>query len=219
VADPAGGAYAVEALTDDLAAAAWKEFQALERDGLDAFRERVEEVVAAREEQIAKRRRPLTGVSEFPSLAEELPEREPDPLADAVRRYGASFEALRDQPPAAHVFLATLGPVAQHTARATFATNLLAAGGIAVDVAGATTGPEDLVTAYDGQSVVCLTGADAAYAEWGATAATALREAGAKHVIIAGKPGALGNEQSSDDSCAMGVDALAFLTRTREALS
>ena len=219
VADPAGGAYAVEALTDDLAAAAWKEFQALERDGLDAFRERVEEVVAAREEQIAKRRRPLTGVSEFPSLAEELPEREPDPLADAVRRYGASFEALRDQPPAAHVFLATLGPVAQHTARATFATNLLAAGGIAVDVAGATTGPEDLVTAYDGQSVVCLTGADAAYAEWGAAAATALREAGAKHVIIAGKPGALGNEQSSDDSCAMGVDALAFLTRTREALS
>ena len=63
-----------------------------------------------------------------------------------------------------------MGTVAAHTARATFATNLLAAGGVAVDVAGADRGVDDLLAAYDGQPVVCLAGTDAAYAEWGAEA-------------------------------------------------
>ena len=62
--------------------------------------------------------------------------------------------------------------------------------------------------------MVCLTGADPTYAEWGSAAAAALREAGARHVIIAGKP-----EDYADDSCAMGVDALDFLNRTREKLA
>ena len=75
------------------------------------------------------------------------------------------------------------------------------------------------MAAYDGQPVVCLAGGDPSYAEWGAEAAAALREAGATHVIIAGKATALGDAQSVDDSCAMGVDALDFLTRTREKLS
>jgi methylmalonyl-CoA mutase len=112
------------------------------------------------------------------------------------------------------VFLATLGPVAQHTARAGFATNLLAAGGVAVDVAGATTGVDDLTAAYAGQAVVCLAGTDTSYAEWGGEAAASLRAAGATRVIVAGKPA-----DWADDSCAIGVDAIAFLTRTREALA
>jgi methylmalonyl-CoA mutase len=214
VADPAGGAYAVERLTLDLAAAGWAQFQELEREGLDAFRARIEQVVAQREAEIARRKRPITGLSEFPNLAESLPEREADPRGDRVRRYGASFEALRDTAPARHVFLATLGPVAQHTARASFASNLLAAGGVGVDVAGATATPDELVAAYQGQPVVCLAGADAAYAEWGEAAASALRAAGASYVIVAGKP-----VTYADDSCAVGVDALAFLNRVREKLS
>lgn len=219
VTDPAGGAYAVERLTDDLAAAGWAQFQLLEKDGPAAFEERVAATVAAREQQIARRRRPLTGLSEFPNLSETpgtLPERQPDPLND-VRRYGASFEALRDAPAAAPVFLATLGPVAQHTARAGFASNLLAAGGIAVEVAGATTDADELAGKYRAAgtpAVVCLAGSDAAYAEWGAAAADALRAAGAAYVIIAGKP-----VDYADDNAAAGVDALAFLTRVREELS
>jgi methylmalonyl-CoA mutase len=213
VSDPAGGSYAVEKLTDDLAAAAWQVLGELEDSGEgEAFDTAIADVVAAREKEVATRKRPLTGLSEFPDLHETLPERTGDALG--VASYGASFEALRDDPPAAHVFLATLGPVAAHTARATFATNLLAAGGVAVDLAGPTDGVESLVAAYDGQAVVCLAGADAAYAEWGEAAATALREAGATRVVIAGKP-----TDYSDDACAMGVDALAFLARTREALA
>jgi methylmalonyl-CoA mutase len=214
VADPAGGAYAVEKLTDDLALAGWAELGRLEDDGFEALEQRIAETVARRETEVAKRKRPITGLTEFPNLAEVLPERQPDGAFGGVRSYGASFEALRDDPAATPVFLATLGTIASHTARATFAANLFAAGGIATEVAGATSGVDDLVAAYGGQPVVCLAGSDPTYAEWGSAAAAALREAGARHVIIAGKP-----IDGTDDSCAMGVDALDFLTRTREKLA
>ena len=227
VVDPAGGSYAVEKLTDDLARVAWAEFGRIEESGGvetaladGSLRGRIDEVVARREAEIARRKRPLTGLSEFPNLAESLPERAPSPAADAVRRYGASFEALRDEPAAKPVFLATLGTVAAHTARATFARNLLAAGGIAVDVAGPTDGVDAVTAAYDGQAVVCLAGTDKAYAEWGADLIAALREAGARWVVLAGKPGEKTVDPSLvDDACAMGVDALTFLHTTREKLA
>lgn len=222
VADPAGGSYAVEKLTDDLALAGWAEFQTIEAaGGLAADTDlvsRIAAVAAVRDEQVALRKRPLTGVSEFPNLGEVLPSRTASPIGDEVRRYGQAFEALRDEPAASPVFLATMGTVAEHTARATFATNLFAAGGVAVVAAGPTDGVESALAAYKSSGVasgvVCLAGPDAAYAEWGTALATALRDAGATHVIIAGKP-----IDGVDDSCAMGVDALAFLARTREALA
>jgi methylmalonyl-CoA mutase len=212
VSDPAGGAYAVEKLTDDLAVAAWELFGRLD-EGADLDDE-IAKTVERREREVATRRRPITGLSEFPHLAETLPARAPAPASSQVRRYGAAYEALRDDPPAAHVFLATMGTVAAHTARATFASNLLAAGGIAVDVAGGTETVEDLVAAYDGQKVVCLAGSDGAYDGWGDEAARAMRAAGAEWVVVAGTP-----REWADDSAAMGVDALDFLHRTREKLA
>ncbi|RYP86317.1 methylmalonyl-CoA mutase [Nocardioides guangzhouensis] len=222
VADPAGGSYAVERLTADLAEAGWAELGRIEdAGGIEAaladgsLRARVDDVVARRDDQVAHRSRPLTGLSEFPNLGETLPERTKLPETDAVRRYGAAYEALRDEPAARHVFLATMGSVAAHTARATFAGNLFAAGGVAVETAGATDGVAAVLAAYAGQPVVCLAGTDAAYAEWGADLVAALRDAGATRVILAGRP----KDIEVDDSCAVGVDALAFLTRTREALA
>ncbi len=181
---------------------------AIETEGLDAFGRRVAEVRRRRESDVATRRRPITGLTEYPRPEDPVPGRR-----NLTYRWGAAFEALRREPPAAHVFLATLGAVAAHTPRAGFATNLLAAGGIAVDVAGHTAGVDDLVAAYAGQGVVCVAGTDAAYAEWGREAADALRDAGATRVVVAGKPA-----DWADDSCALGVDAVDFLTRTREAL-
>jgi methylmalonyl-CoA mutase len=213
VGDPAGGSYAVEKLTDDLARTAWEIFGRLEDGG--SLDEMVAATVEQRDRDVARRKRPITGLSEFPHLGEVLPEREADPTAGDVRRYGAGFEALRAAPVATPVFLATMGTVASHTARATFATNLFAAGGVSVVAAGGTEGVADVLAAYDGQSVVCLAGADPTYSEWGADLVSALREAGAHHVILAGRPGDI----EVDDSCAVGVDALDFLRRTRERLS
>ncbi len=221
VADPAGGAFVVEKLTDDLARAAWAELGRLEGDGglsggaVEGLRSRIAETVARRDEEVARRTRPITGLTEFPHLHETLPEREPDPAAPEVRAYGHAFEALRAEPAEGKVFLATMGTVAAHTARATFARNLFAAGGVDVEVAGASEGVDDVLTAYDGQPVVCLAGHDKAYATWGRDLVVALRDAGATWVVVAGKPADLG----VDDSCATGVDALAFLTTVREHLS
>ncbi|MEO5653289.1 MAG: methylmalonyl-CoA mutase family protein [Marmoricola sp.] len=228
VADPAGGAFAVERLTDDLAVAGWEELGRLEESGgvvaaLEdgSLRSRIDEVVTRREQQIARRKRPITGLTEFPNLHETLPERKP--YADgaiAVRPYGHAFEALREQPAGDKVFLATMGTIAAHTARATFATNLFAAGGIDVVNAGRHDDVEAVVRDYagpdGGQSVVCLVGHDKAYASWGVNVVAALREAGATHVILAGKPV---EGVDVDDTCAVGVDALDFLTRTREKLA
>jgi methylmalonyl-CoA mutase len=117
------------------------------------------------------------------------------------------------------VFLATLGTVAEHTARAGFASNLLAAGGVDTVAAGPTDTVEAVLAAYDGQRVVCLAGADAAYADRGGELAVALREAGAAYVVLAGKPGdRTVAAHLLDDHCAAGLDALAFLTRVRAAL-
>lgn len=227
VVDPAGGSYAVEKLTDDLAMASWELFAELdgldELEGvadLDAAAQRLEPLVEAvrseRALQIAQRKRPITGVSEFPNLAETLPERAPYPVAPDVFRYAGEFEQMRDEPAPQPVFLATLGPIAAHTARATFATNLLAAGGIGVGVAGATANVDEVVDSFreaGAPPVVCLAGTDALYAEWGADLVSALRENGARYVVVAGKA-----DLGQDASAAMGLDALAFLRGLREEL-
>lgn len=228
VADPAGGAYAVEKFTDDLAMAAWELFAELdgldELEGvadLDAAAQRLEPLVEAvrsdRALQIAQRRRPITGISEFPNAAETLPERAPYPVAPQIHRYAGEFEQMRDEPMAQPVFLATLGPIAAHTARATFAINLLAAGGIGIGSAGPTADVAEVLDKYleaGAPPVVCLAGTDAAYGEWGADLVAALRENGASYVVVAGK-----TDLGQDASAAMGLDALAFLRQMREVLA
>ena len=107
-----------------------------------------------------------------------------------------------------------MGSVAAHTARAGFATNLFAAGGIAVAAAGPTEDVESVLAAYDGQPVACLVGPDTAYAEWGTDLVTALRGAGVRHVVLAGRA-----DVGADAQCWAGMDALDFLRRTREELS
>lgn len=222
VVDPGGGAHAVEQLTADLAEAAWQLFTELDSVGdidvaLSSLRTKIDQTNSDRALAIAKRKKPITGVSEFPNLAEQLPERQPYPEPLEVHRYAGEYEALRDEPAVNPVFLATLGPIASHTARATFVSNLFAAGGIHHSAAGATATVDEVVERYleaGSPGVVCVAGADSSYAEWGADVVTALRNEGASRVIVAGRA-----DIGADDQAAVGIDALAFLRRTREALA
>lgn len=77
VTDPAGGAWMMESLTDDLADSAWTVFQSIESQGGMASAlstGSVADMIAATEveraKNIASRKDPLTGVSEFPDIAE-----------------------------------------------------------------------------------------------------------------------------------------------------
>lgn len=209
VIDPAGGSWYVESLTDELARAAWREFQDIESAGgieaaLDSgfVAEQLDATWQARSARLATRKDALTGVSEFPHLEEKAVER---PAAPALltgglpaRRYGQAYEELRDRSDAhlaatgkrPRIFLATLGPVAQHTARAMFAANLFAAGGIEPVNGGATAGAADVLSGYMAShaEVACLCGTDLAYSEQADEVVEALHKAGAKAVLLAGKP-------------------------------
>ncbi|MCZ4515233.1 methylmalonyl-CoA mutase subunit beta, partial [Streptomyces sp. ActVer] len=86
VIDPAGGSWYVERLTDELAHAGWEFFQRIEQEGGQAAAlrsgrvgEELAATWAARSAKLAKRREPVTGVSEFPHLAERTVAREPAP--------------------------------------------------------------------------------------------------------------------------------------------
>src|SRR6185295_15089556 len=96
VLDPAGGSWFVEDLTEQLAQQAWQHFQAIEARGgfaeaLDFVAERFAEVAARRVDDIAHRRTPVTGVNEYPNLAEApLPHRD---SVSGVARYAAGSGA------------------------------------------------------------------------------------------------------------------------------
>jgi methylmalonyl-CoA mutase len=236
VIDPAGGSWYVERLTEDLAAAAWEWFTEIERTGgLAAALEsglvagRLAATWDRRAKNLAVRRDALTGVSEFPNLTEAPVTRRPYPAPPPTgglppHRYAEEYEALRDRAddvaaergdrPA--VFLATLGPVAVHTARAAFAANLFQAGGLATPASGTTTDPGEIAAAFRaaGATLACLASSDGLYAEHAAPVAAALKAAGARRVWLAGRPG---DRREADAAAGVdgyvhaGCDALAVL--------
>ena len=221
VLDAAGGSWYVESLTDQLAQRAWDVFTAVERAGgalraLDdgTITELVGTTYDKRAADIAHRRAPITGVSEYAFVDEPKVERPPLPeqprgLLPRVR-YAQDFEALRDRTdavaPRPRVYLATLGPFAAHSARVAFTANLLRAAGLEC-----VTGP---VEDFDGSAVVCLCSSDKVYADEASAAAKALHAVGARHVWLAGR----GEYDGVDGYVHAGCDALAVLRRTLDLL-
>ncbi|MFE9724954.1 methylmalonyl-CoA mutase small subunit [Streptomyces sp. NPDC005794] len=211
VTDPAGGSWYVERLTDELAAAAWSFFQEIERAGGQAaalrsgmVQERLAATWAARSKDLARRKEPVTGVSEFPALDERPVERESAPAVPPggglpkVRRDEA-FEALRARSDAhlaatgsrPKVFIAALGPAAVHTARASFAANLFLSGGIEPVHEPVSVDASTVAAAFaaSGATAACLCSTDTLYAEQADAVASALRAAGADRILLAGRPG------------------------------
>lgn len=233
VLDPGAGSWYIEELTAQIAVKAWEFFQEIEAAGgyraaLESglVADRIAATRAQRESDIAHRKTSLTGINEFPNLAEApLPEGASQAGTFAAR-YAAPFEALRDRSDAflaAHgarpkVLLAPLGPVAEHNGRSTFAANLMASGGIET----VNPGPLDLsgdalagVVSGSGASIAILCGTDARYGEEAATATAALRAAGITTVLLAGPEKAVGDVQGEsrpDGFLTARIDAIAALT-------
>lgn len=234
VIDPAGGSWYVEDLTDSIAEASWAFFQALEGQGGRAAADAVqwletaiEATARARRERISTRTQPMTGISEFPDIDERLPPGREPGVAGTDPRWAAPFEQLRDAAERAdrhpEVYLANLGSVATHNARATFAKNLFEAGGIrahgsdgASDAAAVTAGFR-----ASGCRIACICSSDAVYADLGPQAAAALVAAGAERVYLAGAPGAQADELRAagvDEFVHLGCDVLSVLQGAHDAL-
>ncbi|WP_170111057.1 methylmalonyl-CoA mutase family protein [Antricoccus suffuscus] len=232
VADPAGGSGSIESLTNSLAEASWTKFAETEKAGgireviaSGALASEVSEAWQAREKQIDTRKLAITGVSEFPLADETVLERR-----SAYNRFGSrslltqvhdadGFEELRLTPCTTPMFLVPIGPVAAHTARSSFAINLLTAGGIPVANGVPLSDTTALIEQYrsSGAAGACLVGSDAGYAELGPDTIGALRQAGIDFVVAAGKP-VPEIADLIDDYMAVGQDVIDFLRRTRSTL-
>lgn len=270
VIDPAAGSGAIEDRTEKLCAAAWGFFQEIEASGGLAealhqglVQKRIASSKSVLSRNVARRKRPITGVSEFPSLSEapvpvledvsvhhceknvaslsELPEAGTGARTLALKaaalaglslpglldqsdletsgpgevRLAEPFEQLRlvadrfedKTSKAPVVFLASLGALAQFTARATWTANAFAAGGISTVAPAEYASQDDMIAAFkdSGASLACLVSSDGIYETEAGPAAMALKGAGANHVYLAGRPG----ERESELKNA-GVDAFLF---------
>ena len=294
VIDAGGGSWYIEARTDELAKVAWAEFQAIEKSGGlvqaitdGSFAKKIADGYAQREASLAKRRDPITGISEFPNIGEEPidhPQSDPSVLraaaAERLKRLRGSsagtaeeklaalkasspdgivaatvaavaagatigaiasaiggeaamltplpkhrlaerFEELRDASDAFQaktgerpkIFLANLGSIAQHTARATFSKNFFEVAGIeAIGNAGfadAAACAEAFRTSGAKIAIICST--DANYEQMVPEVTQALKSAGCAFVFLAGNPGdkrELYTGAGVDDFIFMGGDLL-----------
>ncbi len=293
VIDPAGGSWFLETVTDQLAEEAWSIFQEVERQGgmLAALQSgwvaaQIDFAYSPRAKDIARRKEGITGVSEFPNIAEQhlsrtpldhsalrsaasdrvqnarKPSKPPLEFASAesktaaaagaaaagatigqlatgldfhtslvqiepleARSFAEPFEELRDatdqwqatQGRRPRVFLANMGPVAHHTARASYAKNFFEAGGFEVatndgfqqDVAAAAAAFRE-----SGASIGVICSSDKLYPDLVPKIAGELRAAGARSVVLAGHPGdmqAAWSDAGVDRFIYMKCDVLATL--------
>ena len=146
VADPAGGSYYIEALTDSLAREAWKLLQEVEAEGGNAaatasgsIDKALAETRTARAKAYSSRLRTLVGVNNYPNLTEKTPEGAIPPVEGAMgkMRIAEPFEAIRRRT-AEHaqatgrypkVLLLQRGDVKMRVARSNFCLNFLGCAG------------------------------------------------------------------------------------------
>lgn len=148
------------------------------------------------------------------------------PALEPVRE-AAAFEALMDAadahaertgaPP--RIFLAAVGPVPKHKARAGWTTHYFHAGGIRVVDAGAFESAADAASAYadSGADAAVVVAHDELYETLLPELVPALRDAGARWVSVAGRP--IADTQSAPDAWVyVGTDVHATLTAALDAM-
>ena len=215
VADPAAGSYYIENLTLSIAEHAWNLF--LEVDRLGGFRsafekgfiqERISEVAAKRDANIASRREVLVGTNQYPNFNEvadvakvkpeavtrKTPHKPNDAIAQPLVPYrGAqAFEELRYRTDSSgrrpRVFMLALGNLAMRSARAQFSSNFFAVAGFEViDNIGFNTVDEGVKAALDAKSdVIVICSSDD---EYSTLAPEAFEKINGKAIfVVAGEP-------------------------------
>jgi methylmalonyl-CoA mutase len=237
VGDAGAGAGYVENLTSALAEKAWQVFQQVEKSGgmlsaleNELIQKQIGETIGQRRSNIAYRKQGLIGISEFANLDEtpvKVLEIKPvrgwhvgDEKTAGERRWSGlerqrlaqPFEDLRQKAAAGsepmEVVLVTPGSQTDFAARAAWASNLFAAGGIKT-------------TSNSTGKVACICSSDAVYAEQAAAKAQQLKADGFAYVWLAGRPGPLEDElleAGVDGFLFAGCDVLKVLEKTQQIL-
>jgi len=125
---------------------------------------------------------------------------------EKLRAASDAWQATNGRRPT--VFLANMGPLAHHTARATYAKNFFEAGGFEVVTSGGFADAPAAAAAFgrSGALIAVICSSDKLYPEIVPPLAAQLKAAGARSVVLAGNPGA--NEQAWRSA---GVDQFIFI--------
>ena len=150
-ADPGGGSYYLEVLTDSLAKEAWKLFQQVEAEGgyskalaSGSIAKEVAKSRAEREKAVALRRRAMVGVNNYPNLMEKGPAEEPAAVETGpfpAFRLAEPFEKIRERTErhaqatghTPHVLLLKRGDLKMRMARANFSLNFFGCAGFEIE--------------------------------------------------------------------------------------
>ena len=144
VADPGGGSYYLEALTDSIARESWKLMQEIEAAGgfpkADArITQTLRESLAARQKAVTQRRRVLVGTNKYPNPEEQALDRITQ-HTNGIRRGAEIFEQIRLRTERharrtgklPRILLAEMGDLKMRVARSTFAYNLFGCAGFEI---------------------------------------------------------------------------------------
>jgi methylmalonyl-CoA mutase len=201
VADPGGGSYYVEILTDFIAREGWKTMQGIEAAGgyQKAQTEGqiaiiLEQSLAAREKAVSFRRRIFTGTNQHANLSEKALDRIDASRLPGPHRGPQVYEQLRlrterhvvrtGETP--RVLLAEVGDVKMASARSNFAANFFACAGF--EVVTKRFGNAYEIAATEGDLIV-LCSSDPEYPALAAELLAKLKALGRKAaVVIAGNP-------------------------------
>ena len=226
VVDPAAGSFYLENLTHAIAAEAWKQFLAIQEQGgmyemvaAGKVQEAMQENLAKRLSDVARRKEILLGSNQYPNFTEKAAKkikttdcgcgccattRQGEIPSLPVARAAEEFEALRLETEAAKrqpvAFMLTIGNLAMRIARAQFSCNFLACAGYKViDNNGFATVAEGIKAARKAKAdIIVLCSGDDEYATLAPEAWKKLK--GAKELfIVAGAPAC------SDDLKALGI--------------
>ncbi len=214
VADPAGGSWYVESLTEQLAQAAWSQVQRIEHSGgivPALYSGRLADAIAAeataRRDALSHRRHEMTGVNTFPLLERDGLERG---STDTTRdwkgsRDGSEFEALRARAARLReprLVLVNVGPLSAHVSVNLWARSFFESGGVVT-----VSQPEAQIELGELTVAAVCAGRD----DDPGPAIAALRQAGAVRIYLVGAASEVALAVGADAGVHDGVDMVAVL--------
>ena len=199
VADPGGGSYCIEVITDFIAREGWKAMQAIEaaggyRKAQAQITRALEQSLAAREKAVLSRRRIFTGTNQHANLSEKALDRIDVSRLAGEKRGAQIYEQLRlrterhaaQTGKSPRVLLAEIGDVKMRSARSGFAANFFGCAGFTIVTKRFDS--TDEIAASDADLIV-LCSSDPEYPALAAELIAKLKALGHKTpVIVAGYP-------------------------------
>lgn len=201
VADPVGGSYVIEVLTDSIAAKAWKLFQEIET--AEGYRRAMasgvipsvlERRTSSRDQAVENRQRVLTGTNRFADASESIFDGIDALRINSTPRAARAFESLRLRTEQflrqggehANILLAEIGEARISRARSQFAADFLACAGLTAAIQRFESPAE--IAACDADLIV-LCSSDTEYLSIAAALMPLLEDLRIKdRIVIAGNP-------------------------------